>query len=151
MAAIKSIPISHLNQPDIRIWRGTNTGIFSVKSTYHLANEMENRKNLERSAPKEESFQWKKIWKLPLPNATRNIFWRACHNLLPTKDNLLKRKVVKELMCPICEREPEMVVHALWGCSVASDVWGGSSRVFQKSVQAVTNFSAASRTDLSRM
>jgi hypothetical protein len=35
-------------------------------------------------------------------------------------------------MCPICEREPETVVHALWTCSVASDVWGSSHKLFQK-------------------
>jgi hypothetical protein len=49
-------------------------------------------------------------------------FLRTCHNLLPTEDNLLRRKVVKEPCCPICETEPETVLYALWGCLVAMDV-----------------------------
>ena len=40
--------------------------------------------------------------------------------------------MVKDPFCPICEREPETVVHALWGCLVAMDVWGGGKRIFQK-------------------
>ena len=52
--------------------------------------------------------------------------------LLPTKDNLIRRKVVKEHFCPICEKEPETVLHALWGCLVAIDMWGGGKRIFQK-------------------
>ena len=55
---------------------------------------------------------------------SKKLFWRACHNLLPTKDNLLKQKVVNEPLCPIFEKEPEMVFHALWGCPTAMDVWG---------------------------
>jgi hypothetical protein len=80
------------------------------------------------------------MWKLQLPNAAKNFFWRACHNLLPTKDNLLRRKVVKEPLCPICKREPKTVAHAMWSCSAASDVWGSSHRLFQKYEKEGTDF-----------
>jgi ribonuclease HI len=132
VAAINSIPISLLSQPDVQVWRGTSLGDFLVKSVYHLAIEIGERSMPGGSAQKEESALWKTMWKLQLPNATKIFFWRACHNLLPTKDNLLRRRVVKEPMCPICEREPETVVHAFWTCSVASDVWGSSHKLFQK-------------------
>ena len=45
-----------------------------------------------------------------------------------------------EPMCPICEKEPETVVHALWACLAASDVWGSSKRVSQKCEQEGRNF-----------
>jgi hypothetical protein len=132
MTAINTIPISLLSQPDVQVWRGTTSGVFSVKSAYHLANEIGNLNTLEASTQRDNSVMWKTMWKLRLPNAAKNFFWRACHNLLPTKDNLLRRKVVKEPLCPICEREPETVVHALWSCPTVSDVWGSSHRLFQK-------------------
>jgi hypothetical protein len=79
-----------------------------------------------------ESVIWKQLWSAQVPNAAKNFFWRACHNLLPTKDNLLRRKVVDDPNCPICKREPETVLHALWSCPAATDVWGCSKMVFQK-------------------
>jgi ribonuclease HI len=132
IAAILSIPISQTEQPDAQIWRCTNTGIFSVKSAYHLAKEMETRDTPEGSCGKKDSNLWKTLWKLPIPNAAKNFFWRACQNILPTKDNLLRKKVVKEPYCPICEKEPETVLHALWACPAAADIWGNCKRIFQK-------------------
>lgn len=82
----------------------------------------------------EESVLWKTIWSLPIPNAVKIFFWRACHNLLRAKDNLLRGKVVKDPFCPICEREPETVLHAIWVCPAAMDVWGSCKRAFQKCV-----------------
>lgn len=67
-------------------------------------------------------------------------FSRACHNLLPTKDNLLTRKVVKEPFCPVCEREPETVFHALWGCPTAMGVWGCGNKTFQRCAMECVNF-----------
>jgi hypothetical protein len=49
IAAIKKIPISHTDQPDCQIWRCTSSGIFSMKSAYHLAKELEERKTPECS------------------------------------------------------------------------------------------------------
>ena len=49
VAAIKKIPISHTNQPDYQIWRCMSSGIFLVKSAYHLAKELEDRKTPESS------------------------------------------------------------------------------------------------------
>ena len=132
IAAISSIPISLTDQPDTQIWRCTNSGIFSVKSAYHLAKEVEMRGVPEGSMENKEYDVWKILWKLTIPNAAKKIFWRASHNLLPTKDNLLRRKVVKEPFCPICGNEPETVLHALWSCPTAIDVWGNSTKSIQK-------------------
>jgi hypothetical protein len=50
--------------------------------------------------------------------------WRACHNILPTRSNLAKRKVVEDSLCPCCKREPKTTLHVLWNCPAAQDVWG---------------------------
>ena len=37
---------------------------------------------------------WKTVWNLQVPNASKVFLWRACSNILPTKDNLHKRGAV---------------------------------------------------------
>jgi hypothetical protein len=49
MMAIRSIPLSSTNQEDRLIWKGTANGLFSVKSAYYLAKEMEDRNRAESS------------------------------------------------------------------------------------------------------
>jgi hypothetical protein len=61
-----------------------------------------------------------------LPNAVKNFIWRACHDLLPTKDNLTRRKVIQDPGCPMCGFEAKTPFLILWGCSSAMDVWGAS-------------------------
>ncbi|XP_059442009.1 uncharacterized protein LOC132174357 [Corylus avellana] len=36
---IQSLPVSHFNREDVRVWRGTNTGLFSVRSAYYIQME----------------------------------------------------------------------------------------------------------------
>lgn len=58
--------------------------------------------------------------------------WRACRNLLPTKDNLLHMKVISEPSSPVCGLETETAFYILWDCPSARDVWGASEKLFQK-------------------
>jgi len=74
----------------------------------------------------------KKLWALKVPNSSKNFLWRACQNLLPTKQNLLKKHVVKDDLCPYCKIQEESILHALWSCPSAQDVWGSGFMVFQK-------------------
>jgi hypothetical protein len=58
--------------------------------------------------------------------------WKACHNILPTKVNLIKRGMVSDSLCPLCEREEEMLLHVLWSCPATRDVWGHGPLTMQK-------------------
>lgn len=49
--------------------------------------------------------------------------WQAYNNILPTKENLCKRKTTSDLLCPIYGTEMETVGHILWSCPSARDVW----------------------------
>jgi hypothetical protein len=69
---------------------------------------------------------------LPIPNAEKNFLWRACHEILPTKASLFRRKVTIDVLCPICGLGEETCFHILWDCPSAKDVWGGSLKKFQK-------------------
>ena len=80
---------------------------------------------------------WKKLWKVRVPNKMKVFAWRACHEILPTRVKLAKRNIIRENLCLCCQRVPETVIHSLWECPAAQDVWAGSSTMMQK---CTTNF-----------
>jgi hypothetical protein len=129
--AILSIPL-RLNCRDAVIWRGTTNGQFNVKSAYHAAMEKESQLQAGSSSTDEKKM-WVSLWGLQIPNAEKNFLWRACHEILPTKASLCRRKVTKDALCPICGLEEETCFHILWDCPLARDVWSGSLKKFQKS------------------
>jgi ribonuclease HI len=132
-AVIQSFPISATDQADLQIWRGTKNGVFSVRSAYHILKENEVEQEAGGSSCSLKSSIWKSIWQLQIPNAEKHFLWRACREILPTRDNLCKRRVLSDPICPICEREPETTFHALWQCPSARDVWSAGRKLFQKS------------------
>lgn len=90
---IQSLPISSFNREDKCIWRGTKIGNFSVKSAYYLQVELETQNGATSSSQLEISRVWNDLWKLKIPNVEKKFHWRACHESLPTRSNLLKRKI----------------------------------------------------------
>ena len=131
--AICRIQLSQRHVEDCMIWVHQRKGIFIVKSAYKVAREVLSKGRVAESsrgcAGKEV---WLAIWKLRIPNKIKVFEWRACNEILPTKLNLSKRKIIADVMCPICLRFPESVVHALWDCGAARDVWAGSLKILQK-------------------
>ncbi|XP_040987702.1 uncharacterized protein LOC121235424 [Juglans microcarpa x Juglans regia] len=79
-----------------------------------------------------EDKRWRKIWDLEVPGVVKLFLWKARSNLLPTKKNLFKRKVVQDPRCPICFAKEELVVHALWECTAANDIWADERSIVQK-------------------
>ena len=132
-AIIQSLPLSVTDQADLQIWWGTKNGIFSVRSAYHICKERELEQGVGGSSGGQKSSFWKSIWQLQIPNTEKLFLWRACSEILPTRDNLCKRRVLSDPSCPICEREPETTMHALWQCPSARDVWSAGGKLFQKS------------------
>ena len=51
--------------------------------------------------------------------------WRACHNILPTYEKLRQHRIIENDLCPICNRVPETILHELWECAPAQDMWAG--------------------------
>jgi hypothetical protein len=76
---------------------------------------------------------WKKLWGLVIPNVEKNFLWRACHGILLTRENILKRMVIQDPECLIYGAMVETCFHILWQYSVAADVWGMGPAKFQKS------------------
>ncbi|XP_062152086.1 uncharacterized protein LOC133860513 [Alnus glutinosa] len=88
---IIAIPLNKYGQQHLRIWRGTSSSDFSVRSAYYMAKEMHEIQRGESSNYSEVNKLWKIIWGLQVPNLVKMFLWRSCHNILPTKANLLKK------------------------------------------------------------
>ena len=65
--------------------------------------------------------------------------WRACRNVLPTKQCLLHRKVVTEDKCDFCS-ESESFGHALWGCLITKETWAETKFKLDKLIQPPKDF-----------
>lgn len=78
---------------------------------------------------------WSIIWNLKIPNAVKMFMWRVYHNLLLTKENLMKRSIFTGSFCTICGIDNESVKHFLWSCLFTMDLWGacGKKKKFRKS------------------
>ena len=66
---------------------------------------------------------WSKLWKLGVPGKVKHILWRACTDSLPTKINLMKRKIMNDPICHLCGRADEDTLHALWGYEAVKQIW----------------------------
>lgn len=84
VGTIHKIPRSLCNIPDKLTWKCAMDGHFSVKSAYHLQNEIQQRSN-KQSSSKQNKEKWRHLWKLEIPNAEKLFQWKACNDLLPTK------------------------------------------------------------------
>lgn len=94
----------------------------------------------ESSRVAELSTLWHSLWALNVPSVVKVFLWKACHNLLPTKANLFKKKVTSDPLCLICEVEEETICHILWGCPSSSDEWGVCLKNIQKCFSGGSDF-----------
>jgi hypothetical protein len=131
-AEIGGVVISPLLKTDKLIWRGSPSGIFTVRSAYHMKMRRRAQEQGESSCTVGTERLWQFIWSLPTTLVIRNFCWKLCHDLLPTKTNLFSRKVVVDPICPICNGELETIFHCLWSCPAAVGFWQEGSRKLQK-------------------
>lgn len=62
------------------------------------------------------------------------------NNFLPTKSNLFQRKVVADILCPICIEGDETLQHMLLGCLWSGKVWFLSNLYYKHDLGMVSNF-----------
>ena len=85
------------------IWLHHKKRLFTVKSAYKVAKEVLRVGSVvESSRGYIGKGIWSVLWKLRIPNKIKVFGWRACNDILPTKLNLSKRRIIDDVMCPIC-------------------------------------------------
>ncbi|XP_019168854.1 PREDICTED: uncharacterized protein LOC109164760 [Ipomoea nil] len=109
-----------MNYEDLWFWEGDITGNYSVRSGYRRLGG-----DLAPSSP-----VWSRLWNLKIPPNWKNFMWRALSNILPTLDNLVKKRVDIVNVCPACGLVEENVMHVLCSCPFASLIWNCSQLPF---------------------
>jgi ribonuclease HI len=129
---ICSLALCSGRQEDKQIWVGSKNGLFTVRSAYHLAKESEEADDGCCSFTDHTRGLWKLVWGLKVSRVVQHFLWRACNDILPTKEKLHRRGITADALCPICGLEPETIIHILWNCESAKDVWSECCRAIQK-------------------
>ncbi|PPD95929.1 hypothetical protein GOBAR_DD07047 [Gossypium barbadense] len=127
---ILTIPISDSRPEDIRVWKFEGTGEYTVKSDYRaiVTELLQNKPNL---SPKTEEYRrfYQGLWKLDIPAKIKIYMWRLFHNLVPHYENLARRTLCEEAVCPLCKTELETSDHLLWACVILQDIWDALKEV----------------------
>jgi hypothetical protein len=103
-------------------WKPGNGDGFTVKSTYVFLD-----RTLISTLPRPpvESFALKFIWKSGVPSKVCALAWQLLLDKLPTKNNLLRRDVIRvdDAYCPFCNLEVESACHLFLHCSYTARIW----------------------------
>ena len=127
---IRRIPLGSSLMEDKLIWHYDSKGRFSVWSAYHIAFD----RNLTISTNPEaastssgiEHNNWNFIWNQKLPNKIKIFACRMGTNILPTSENLMRRRIRTDDICCVCGKEVEIVMHMVKECAWANDSWESS-------------------------
>ncbi|KAH9784956.1 reverse transcriptase domain-containing protein [Citrus sinensis] len=118
---ILRIPLPSRPMEDQIVWHYDKKGIYSVKSGYQVA--LKEKFPDIPNCSNQKTNQWSVIWTLSLPEKIKIFTWRAAKNLLPTAENLWKRKVLPQPTCQLCGTKMKTTAHALMECKSARAVW----------------------------
>lgn len=72
------------------------------------------------------------MWQLKISGFVKQFLWKDCQDVLQPKRSMFKKSVVQDDLCPICIREEESMIHVLWSCSSASNIWGFETTKMRK-------------------
>ncbi|KAL6145207.1 hypothetical protein ACLB2K_055895 [Fragaria x ananassa] len=124
-AAIQVIPLVDTGNEDKLIWPHQQSGSYTVRSGYHLAQATVTSipKLKASSSHSVTSAVWKWIWNLQTLPKIKIFIWKAVSNFVATKGNLHFRHISQSSLCPICNAFPETIEHVLFTCPWVVCVW----------------------------
>ena len=96
---ITAIPLARVAGKDKLSWKENKGKVFNVKSAYQVALRLKQQDCVEHSTAARDRPIWNKIWSLKVPPKVKNFLWCACCNIVPTRDNLHRRKLHVEPGC----------------------------------------------------
>ncbi|KAK9045302.1 hypothetical protein V6N11_059189 [Hibiscus sabdariffa] len=118
------MPLPDNGCPDLCIWRGDRSGIYTVRSGYRwLINSSDTSSNDPTTI--EETWYNKflgYVWELKLPSKIKIHFWCVINNFIPTFSKLAIRKIFVQLKCLLCQSDCESVSYFAKGRSFAQQV-----------------------------
>ncbi|CAL1354280.1 unnamed protein product [Linum trigynum] len=104
-------PVPHEEGPDIRVWRLSPSGKFSMRTAYDLTTE------------EEEPPATHPIWRAPKTKRVQAFLWLATQGRLLTNAERQRRHLTMTPTCTVCGDGDETVTHVLRDCPYARGVW----------------------------
>ncbi|KAM5577974.1 hypothetical protein ABKV19_008339 [Rosa sericea] len=83
---------------------------------------------------------WRCVWKAKVPGKVSICAWRACNNLLPTRDRLLTKGYDGPRHCLFCNYRIEDASHLFCKCPIASTILQAAPFNFQNTILPSLNF-----------
>lgn len=120
---ILNTPTSGINKTDEVIWNYEAKGVFSVKSAYHLASNLALAQEASPSIAKRQSPKWRSFWKLKTIPKVKFCVWRIIHDTLPTKMNIIKKRINTNPICLFCRNHEEDASQLFWNCKMTKKIW----------------------------
>lgn len=103
---------------DRNAWTKSADGQYSVKTGYHMWQERE--VGLTGII---QSSGWGKIWKLEVPHKVKVFLWRFSRNNIPVRNRLRLKGINVPILCTMCERDVEHLLHVFFDCAFANQCW----------------------------
>lgn len=89
--------------------------------------------------PQPRTLTFEKSVVLQVPNKVRNLLWRSYHDAMPTKANLVRRKIIEDPLCDRSHEAHENPLHALWLRKEIDIVWEDSeSWAYRRQLQVLS-------------
>ena len=122
---IVTIPLSYFHSNNQLIWNYSPTGIYTVKSGFHLAASC-SEKDQEANSNNSNGW-WKFFLSLQLPPKVKIFAWKVIQHALPVVSALKKRQVIDSSLCSRCKAAWESIGHALFTCKHTKAAWKTTS------------------------
>jgi hypothetical protein len=106
-------------------WKPENGDSFTVKSTFFLVSDLSVPNML---VPPLHASSFTAIWKCPAPSKVSAFAWQLLHDRVPTRGNLVRRRIIDTVgdnSCVLCGECMESSLHLFLYCQVATKVWVG--------------------------
>lgn len=124
---IVQTPIAWQGGEDSLWWPHSRDGELSVRSSYFQIHKQNQIPNVRASSSQRVDKElWRFMWKIPVPQKIKVFLWKMLNNSLPVCDNLRKRRVLRNGICPLCQMEEETGEHLFLLCDWTRMVWLGN-------------------------
>lgn len=120
---ILAIPLGLPEEKDKIIWNVDSKGLFSMKSAYHMASNLQQTKEASASGNGNTKGPWQNIWKLNIIPKAKIGLWKISKNLVPTKENLIAKGLDINPICDLCRKSREDINHVMWSCKQVKQIW----------------------------
>lgn len=108
---IMDTPLYPSVNSDRRVWSLSSTGIYTVKTAYHMAiDTLINRDHLNVDG------EWSRLCKLDVPPRVKLFLWKVCMGCLPTHCKLQTKVVQCPSLCVMCDSNLENLWHLFFSC-----------------------------------